>query len=405
MAFRFIHAADIHVDTPFRGVETDVTWVLEYLRAATLQSFDRMIDLAIREEVDFVIIAGDLYDSDQHSLTALLALRRAFDRLGEHHIRVYIAHGNHDPLNGKAYAWPPNVYVFPAGEVTSYVYHQEGRPVAEIQGISYDKPAVTENLVPRFHPGSEAPYHIAVLHANVEGEPGHSNYAPARLSEMQNQGFDYWALGHVHHRKVLSEAPFVVYPGNTQGRHVNETGDKGVYLVDVDDIGQTRLAFHPTAVVAWETLTVSAEGIQDVVDLIPRIQESLDSTAEDLPRVVRLRVQEASEELATELLSRDVVSELCAQYAPDRSDPVWVLVESLKVEALVVREAVSGDFMQAVLDALQEMAHNPQEIREALSLLIQKPQVRRALTADDEWLQAVLEDALTEAHVRLGGSE
>src|SRR5215467_5072234 len=203
-ALRFVHAADLHLDSPSRGIGNASASLKEQLQAATLGAFRRVVDHTIESQSDFLIIAGDIYDSKDRNLRALVSFRREMERLAERNIPVFIVHGNHDPLNGwgSGFQLPPNVITF-GGNIDTEPFIRRGREAAQITGVSYMKERVTDNLASSFKLAEGSPYSIAVLHANVGHQSGHADYAPATVGELASAGFNYWALGHVHTRSVL----------------------------------------------------------------------------------------------------------------------------------------------------------------------------------------------------------
>jgi DNA repair protein SbcD/Mre11 len=267
---RFIHAADLHLDSPFRGIGEASAGLREQLQSATLQALSRVVDHTIDSKADFLIIAGDIYDSKDRNLRALVTFRREMERLAERNIPAFIVHGNHDPLNGwgSGFRLPPNVTVF-GGRTDTEPCIRGGREVAEITGVSYTRERVTDNLAASFKPTENAPYSIAVLHANIGHQSGHADYAPATVSELSDAGFDYWALGHVHTRSVLAAEPaMVVYPGNTQGRNPRESGPRGCYQVDVDTHGRAHLQFIDSSVVRWANIELLIRNYSTIDQLI-----------------------------------------------------------------------------------------------------------------------------------------
>src|SRR5262245_24744815 len=258
-SLRFIHTADLHLDSPFRGLSETSPALRDTLQSATLGALDRVIDHTINSKADFLIIAGDLYDSKDRSLRALVTFRKQMERLAERQVPVFIVHGNHDPLNGwgSGFQLPPNVVTF-GGHTNTEPFVRRGREVAHVTGVSYMRERVTDNLSLSFKVPDAAAYSIAVLHANVGHQSGHADYAPATVGELAAAGFNYWALGHVHTRAVLATDPaMIVYPGNTQGRNARETGARGCFQVDVDMHGRANLEFVETAVARWVHLEIS----------------------------------------------------------------------------------------------------------------------------------------------------
>ena len=199
--FRFLHAADLHLDSPFKGLSEPPPAIARVIRDAALSALDRLVQTALEEQVDFVLIAGDVYDLRDRSLRAELRFLQAVERLQEAGIGVYVVHGNHDPLDGRraALKWPDNVYFFAADQVESIIAHsRDGHPVARIHGISYPTASVTRPLAPLFQAVDEPLYQIGLLHCNVDANRAHANYAPCSLEDLLRTRMDYWALGHVH---------------------------------------------------------------------------------------------------------------------------------------------------------------------------------------------------------------
>ncbi len=237
--FQFIHAADLHLDTPFEGIGRVAPEIANSLRDASLDSLDALINLAIARQVAFIIISGDVYDGADRGLRAQLRFLGALERLGEQQIQVFIIYGNHDPLDGWSVirSWPAHVTVFGSDDVEMAVASRNGTKLASIYGMSYPTRQVTENLALRYKRGLGPGIHIAMLHCNLGSNDDHAAYSPCTLNDLMPRGMDYWALGHIHRRQIIHEGnPWVVYPGNLQGRSAkpSERGSKGVYVVTVD---------------------------------------------------------------------------------------------------------------------------------------------------------------------------
>lgn len=282
--FRFIHAADLHLDSPFRGMSKVPEVLKEKLMASTFSALRCLTETAIREQVDFIVLAGDLYDEADRSLKAQLLLLKEWERLQQHGIAVFVIHGNHDPLNGARaeLKLPSNVTPFGADQMEYRpAYCRNGELAAFVYGMSYAKRHVTDNLAASYYPVEGAPFHIAMLHGNVNGDQSHDPYAPCSLEELVGKGFDYWALGHVHARRVLHEYPHVVYPGNIQGRHPRETGPKGCYLVEVTASQAVQLTFVPLDEVRWLEAGLSITGLNTEQELLQRLEEQVEQLALD----------------------------------------------------------------------------------------------------------------------------
>jgi DNA repair exonuclease SbcCD nuclease subunit len=283
--FRFVHAADLHIDSPFKGVTAQSKTVAEALQNATLQAFDNIVDLCIDSEADFLIVAGDVYDGADRNIQPQLAFYDGLKRLADKGIRSFVIHGNHDPLGGWAASldWPDAVTIF-ASRVESYTFEKGGHEVATLAGISYQNSREDRNLARLLAASDSARrsdlFQIAVLHCNVGGDKAHANYAPCSLDELIGHQFDYWALGHVHERKVMCQEPWVVYPGNSQGRSVRETGARGCYLVEVSGKRSLRLEFMSTDCVRWMLGEVDVSSI----GALNQLEQSLCAKAEELAK-------------------------------------------------------------------------------------------------------------------------
>ena len=279
VGFRFLHAADLHLDTPFSGLAAAAPEISAALRDASLLAFDDLVRTAIARDVSFVVLAGDVYDGAERGVRAQLRVLRGVRRLAEHGIRTFIAAGNHDPVEegwSAIHEWPDLVTVFPPGEVTSVTVERDGVPIATVHGSSYARRAVTENLAIGFRRTDAPGFHVAVLHANVDGQPDHDPYSPCRLDDLVRSGIDYWALGHVHDRRVLHRDPWVVYPGNLQGRSPrrSERGAKGALIVEVDDAGRVREPEHVALDrVRFDTVDVPIDDVVDLGALHQRLEE------------------------------------------------------------------------------------------------------------------------------------
>jgi exonuclease SbcD len=267
MDFRFVHAADLHLDSPFKALEVDERLRPAFERA-TFRTLSRIVDFSLRENVAFLVLAGDLFDAKDRSVRARLGLARELSRLDAAGIPTFIVHGNHDPLGTirPGAGLPPLVKVF-GPECEEVELRRGGETFCRVQGISYPTEIVREDLSARFtRQGPE--FTVGVLHANLGGERGHANYAPCSAADLSARGLDYWALGHVHTRAVvpLEGGGMAVYPGNPQGRHIQELGPRGCALVEVRE-GRAAVRWVDLESVRWHSLTVDVAGVESVEDL------------------------------------------------------------------------------------------------------------------------------------------
>lgn len=272
----FLHAADLHLDSPLRGLQAyDGAPDMEDIRSATRQALIHMVDYVIEAQIPLVLIAGDLYDGDWPDFGTGLFFAQQMNRLNQNGIRVVIVSGNHDAENKmtKSLPMPANVTFFSAKKPETVRY--EDLKIA-VHGQGYDLPETTQNLAVGYPEPVPGMFNIGLLHCLIAGSAGHKNYAPCTLDDLAAKGYDYWALGHVHDYKVLRENPFIVYPGCTQGRHIKETGPKGCVVVDVED-GLLSHAFIPLGSIQWMHLDVDVSTCETLAQAAEAAVETLAS--------------------------------------------------------------------------------------------------------------------------------
>ena len=297
---RFLHAADLHLGAPLESLgEAIDEATFDRVKSLVNKAFDRLIDVAIAEEVDFVVLAGDVYDNAERDPGAQRRFLLGLRRLTDAGIKVFMVHGNHDPLTKdiKQGVLPEGVTVFPAGKLGSQVVTMRNGVDVTVAGVSYARKEETDNLVPLFA-GLTGRTIVGVLHTNVGGNDSvHKNYAPSTPAELQASPVHYWALGHIHKRSVNPiGSGWWAYPGNLQGRSVkaSECGPKGVLVVDVDDDGRVlEPRFVDCSTVRFERLSVPVSAVDAVTDLNDVVNESLArvvAEADGLPVLVRLEL-------------------------------------------------------------------------------------------------------------------
>lgn len=288
--FSFIHAADIHLDSPLLGLSAYEGAPVESLRNAPREAFRNLIDEAIQQRVDFMVISGDLYDGGWKDFNTGLFFSKEMGHLERENIPVFIVHGNHDAESEitKQLTLPDNVKVFSTRKAETHLI--EDLEVA-LHGQSFRDAKTEENLALNYPFAVKNKFNIGILHTSVEGHAAHASYAPCSLSDLTGKGYDYWALGHVHEYKILQENPLVVFPGNIQGRHIRETGARGAALVTVEN-GNTTVERLFVDTVRWHRIeinAVSAHSLKDVV-LLARSQLETLLREEDSGRPLAVRI-------------------------------------------------------------------------------------------------------------------
>ena len=293
--FKFIHAADIHLDSPLRGLLRYEGAPVDEIRNATRRAFDNLIDLAMNEDVAFVLLAGDLYDGDWKDYNTGLYFMERMGRLREAGIQVFMVAGNHDAASQltKHLRLPDNVKMF--GTRTPERVIVDNLPVA-IYGQGFANRAVTEDLSLGYPQGDPQLLNIGLLHTCLDGKPGHEPYAPCTVDGLRSKGYQYWALGHIHKREEVSRDPWIVFPGNIQGRHIRETGPKGCTVVTVHHDEVSRVEHRDLDVLRWSLCEIDVRDSQTVDDVYDQVREALEQmidTAEGRPLATRLALQGA----------------------------------------------------------------------------------------------------------------
>lgn len=405
-AFRFVHTADLHLDSPFVGVQQVNDRVASQLREATFSAFERIVDLCLMRDADFVLVAGDVYDARDRSLRAQLRFRDGLRRLSEAGISSFVVHGNHDPLDSWAATlkWPEPVHIFGGDAVAVKPVERDSETIAHVYGISYRTQEVRENLARKFRRTDDSTFAIGLLHCNVGADTGHEPYAPCSMEDLARAGMDYWALGHVHNHRTLSkEKPTVVYPGNPQGRHPRELGPRGCYVVEVDDTGRATSEFVAVDSVRWLWESVPIDGLDTddaLVSAVERTCQQMRNTARGRPVVGRMSLTgrgPVHASLTRPGFAMELVERL--RETEGAADP-FVWIERLEVDTrppldLEARRA-GQDFVADLLNLIQGYRRNPeriQSLREHLKPLFESRHAYRYLDdlSDEEltkWLEA-----------------
>ena len=272
---KIIHTADIHLGSPMRGLDPtrdaaeDVS--VEEIRRAPERAFAGLIDLALAEAVDAVLIAGDLFDGTWKDNRTGLAFVRQCNRLADAGIRCILVHGNHDaqsPITSRL-KLPANVKVLSSLHPETWRDDHLGLAV---HGQSFPRPETTANLAANYPKPLGSLCNIGLLHTAADGlTREHAPYAPCRAEDLAAHGYQYWALGHVHQRTTLVDEPPVVFCGNLQGRHARECGERGFVLVEIDDAtGRATPRFVTGDVVRWQQLHIDASDLRSVDDIYDR---------------------------------------------------------------------------------------------------------------------------------------
>jgi DNA repair protein SbcD/Mre11 len=404
---KLLHAADLHIDSPLRGLERYPDAPTELLRGATRRAMENLVALAREEQVDAVLLAGDIFDGDWRDFETGLFFRRQLGRLQEAGIPVYLVSGNHDADNkiSKTLSYPENVFVFATHEAQTAPPNADAGFVVHGQG--YPKWDTTENLAKNYPAAIPGLFNIGLLHTALTGRDGHEKYAPCTEQELAALGYDYWALGHVHQREEVSREPYIVFPGNIQGRHVKETGPKGCTLITVRP-GKTEAVHRELDVVRWARIEVDAGTAADLDEVCTLARAGIDRSlaeAGDRPLAARIVVVGRTEAHAELWRERE---RLAAELRGLTQDYGKVWLEKVRVATAppqlstdpAAEGAGSGELVEGILRTARGLRADEDALREQIkrsAVWGQLPAEARGRDrldiADPQWCGQLLDEA------------
>jgi DNA repair exonuclease SbcCD nuclease subunit len=399
---KIVHAADLHLDSPLRGLSSYERAPLEEVRSATRRARSALVELCVEEEVAFLLIAGDLYDGDFRDYSTALNFIEQVARLKEVGTKVVWLRGNHDAANKMTRHLRSSAHVmemsFEAPQ--TLVFEDEG---IAIHGQGYESRDTTENIALSYPAPLGGLLNFGLLHTALDGREGHAPYAPCTSSQLGAKGYDYWALGHIHKREVVSQEPYIVFPGNLQGRHIKETGPKGATVIQVAHGSIAEVTHRALDVVRWEVIEVDVSTIThwaDALDAATSEMARLRDKIGDRVLATRVRFVGASAvhgvlykertrlenelrahavdqgEIYLERVQLATTGQLAAEALASRHDALGALfrdIELLRADPVAQAEfwdSLVRPFSSISADLLQEEHFDPDEIlREARGLL------------------------------------
>jgi DNA repair exonuclease SbcCD nuclease subunit len=403
---KLVHAADLHIDSPLRGLDRYEGAPAAQLRGATRRALENLVALCVEERASVLLLAGDVFDGSWRDYSTGLFFAAQMARLREANVPVAIVRGNHDAASSvvKALRLPENVRELSARKPETW---ELGDAAIAIHGQSFSQRVTTEDLAARYPARVPGVFNVGLLHTSIDGREGHEPYAPTSVETMRSKGYDYWALGHVHAREIVGRDPYIVYPGNLQGRHAREPGPKGATVITVEDDVVTSLEHRALDVFRWEVVEVDASPAADLDDVVGLVREALAARAADLDgRVFAARVVLTGGTSANGAIRRDVdrfVSELRATATDGLGEAAWL-------EKIVVRTRATVDLERLreepgaighLVRRLGAMRADPKELGELAAVLAEvdrklPAELREgdaALRLDDpETIRALLDD-------------
>jgi exonuclease SbcD len=373
LSFSFIHAADIHLDSPLTGLEQYEGAPVDKIRSATRDAFKNLVDTAIQNKVSFIIIAGDLYDGDWKDYNTGLFFASQMVRLQKENIKVFLIRGNHDAasLITKELKLPDNVFEFSTKQAETYLLDELG---VAIHGQGFASRSVEENLVKNYPRRKDGYVNIGILHTSANGREGHETYAPCSIDDMKEMGYDYWALGHIHKRELLHKTePVILFSGNIQGRHIKESGDKGCTLVTVRDGAMDSLEHLSLDVLRWEFVEVDANGLTSMDEIIDAAHGLLAEKYQEMDGrflAVRFRIHGPTKAHQELIVDKDhFTNNLRALSLEVGLGDIWI--EKIKVETsrLIDVEELKAKHtpIAVILDFIKDVAADDLMLSELLS--------------------------------------
>ncbi|MCO6018145.1 exonuclease [Carnobacterium divergens] len=360
---QFIHGADLHLDSPFIGLKTVPDFLWEKIYQSTFTALTNLVNHAIEKQVDFVLLAGDIYDSDDRSVKAQAFLKTEMERLNQAEIPVFICHGNHDYIenSGLHLKMPENVELFSETVETKWLTTKNGERIA-VSSFSYNSRWMTKRMITEYPKKHEtADFHIGMLHGFSEGlETSHGHYAPFTINELKSKGYDYWALGHIHTRQVLATQPPILYAGNTQGRSSKETGIKGCELVTLT-LGESSIETLETQDIQWETFEISLAKQSTLDDVYRKIKETIEIKEGSQKNYLLTIELVDTKDLLPNVLKKIIQGELLEALQQISATEPFIWVNQLKIQKRATEDTTEKMFiMEEWLHGIEELSKENQ---------------------------------------------
>ncbi|WP_414735204.1 metallophosphoesterase family protein [Carnobacterium divergens] len=401
---QFIHGADLHLDSPFIGLKTLPDFLWEKIYQSTFTALTNLVNHAIDKQVDFVMLAGDIYDSDDRSVKAQAFLKTEMERLNQAEIPVFICHGNHDYIenSGLHLKMPENVELFSETVETKWLTTKNGERIA-VSSFSYNSRWMTKRMITEYPKKHEtADFHIGMLHGFSEGlETSHGHYAPFTINELKSKGYDYWALGHIHTRQVLEIQPPILYAGNTQGRSSKETGIKGCELVTLT-LGDSSIETLETQDIQWETLEISLAKRSTLDDVYRKIKETIEIKEGSQKNYLLTIELVDTKDLLPNVLKKIIQGELLEALQQISATEPFIWVNQLKIKKRATEDTTEKMFiMEEWLHGIEELSKENQ-FNQSTNSLFDFALIEDLLESrDEDYRSRIMKQSLTEISTEL----
>ena len=401
---QFIHGADLHLDSPFIGLKTLPDFLWEKIYQSTFTALTNLVNHAIDKQVDFVMLAGDIYDSDDRSVKAQAFLKTEMERLNQAEIPVFICHGNHDYIenSGLHLKMPENVELFSETVETKWLTTKNGERIA-VSSFSYNSRWMTKRMITEYPKKHEtADFHIGMLHGFSEGlETSHGHYAPFTINELKSKGYDYWALGHIHTRQVLEIQPPILYAGNTQGRSSKETGIKGCELVTLT-LGDSSIETLETQDIQWETLEISLAKRSTLDDVYRKIKETIEIKEGSQKNYLLTIELVDTKDLLPNFLKKIIQGELLEALQQISATEPFIWVNQLKIKKRATEDTTEKMFiMEEWLHGIEELSKENQ-FNQSTNSLFDFALIEDLLESrDEDYRSRIMKQSLTEISTEL----
>lgn len=401
---QFIHGADLHLDSPFIGLKTLPDFLWEKIYQSTFTALTNLVNHAIDKQVDFVMLAGDIYDSDDRSVKAQAFLKAEMERLNQAEIPVFICHGNHDYIenSGLHLKMPENVELFSETVETKWLTTKNGERIA-VSSFSYNSRWMTKRMITEYPKKHEtADFHIGMLHGFSEGlETSHGHYAPFTINELKSKGYDYWALGHIHTRQVLEIQPPILYAGNTQGRSSKETGIKGCELVTLT-LGDSSIETLETQDIQWETLEISLAKRSTLDDVYRKIKETIEIKEGSQKNYLLTIELVDTKDLLPNVLKKIIQGELLEALQQISATEPFIWVNQLKIKKRATEDTTEKMFiMEEWLHGIEELSKENQ-FNQSTNSLFDFALIEDLLESrDEDYRSRIMKQSLTEISTEL----